>query len=155
MKQDALETILSQHPFFSAFLPEYIALLAAYASEHVFHIGDFLCEEGKAADRFYLLREGQVAIDVSVPVRGRVTVQTLSHGDILGWSWLIPPYVYDFDGRATALTRAVSLDAAKLRQLCEDDHSLGYTLLKHFSGHMVRRLHRSRIQLLDMYGLAP
>jgi hypothetical protein len=76
----------------------------------------------------------------------------LGEGEILGWSWLIPPYNWHFDARAVELTRAIALDGKCLRNKCEQDHDLGYELLKRFAHIMEQRLQATRLQLLDVYG---
>jgi CRP-like cAMP-binding protein len=77
----------------------------------------------------------------------------LAAGEVLGWSWLIPPYHWKFDARAIEQTRALALDGKCLRTKCEEDHDLGYELLKRFAQIMEERLQATRLQLLDVYGL--
>jgi CRP-like cAMP-binding protein len=93
-----------------------------------------------------------VALEIVAPQRGPIIVETLGEGDILGWSWLIPPYNWHFDARAVELTRAIALDGKCLRTKCEADHDLGYELLKRFTNIMEQRLEATRLQLLDIYG---
>jgi CRP-like cAMP-binding protein len=99
-----------------------------------------------------MIRQGKVAIQIQAAERGPITVQTLGEGDVLGWSWLIPPYRWRFDARATELTRAIALDGKCLRTKSEEDHNLGYELLRRFSSIIVQRLEAARLQLLDVYG---
>ena len=79
-------------------------------------------------------------------------IQTIDEGDVLGWSWLFPPYVWHFDVKAVELTRAIAMDGECLRNKCEEDHELGYEIMKRFSHVMVNRLSATRLQLLDIYG---
>jgi hypothetical protein len=81
-----------------------------------------------------------------------MTIDTLEDGDVLGWSWLFPPHKWNFDSRAIALTRALVLDAKCLSGKCEEDHHLGYEMMRRFSAIMVDRLKATRLQLLDLYG---
>ena len=116
-----------------------------------FDEGKFLFREGEEANNFYVIRAGRVAIEIFSPKRGPITVQTVREGDVLGWSWLFPPYRWHFDARALELTRAISLDGKCLRNKCEEDHDLGYELMKRFSEVMIQRLQATRLQLLDLY----
>jgi hypothetical protein len=83
-----------------------------------------------------------------------MTFQTAGEGEMIGLSWLIPPYRWRYDAKALELVRAIALDATCLRNKCEADHHLGYELMKRFVPVMVDRLHTTRLQLLDVYGAA-
>jgi CRP-like cAMP-binding protein len=78
-------------------------------------------------------------------------VETLEEGDVVGWSWIVPPYVWSFHAHALQDTRAIALDGKCLRSKCEQNHDLGYEVLKRFSQLMARRLSATRFQLLDVY----
>jgi CRP-like cAMP-binding protein len=81
-----------------------------------------------------------------------VTIQTVGPGELLGWSWLMPPYRWHFDARALEQTRALSFDGTCIRNKCETDHRLGYELMKRLAYVFTQRLEASRLQLLDVYG---
>ncbi len=148
-----LEPILAQHPFFRELQPHHLELIVGCASNVRFASGDFIFHEGEEANEFYLIRHGRVALEIAAPGRGPITIQTLTEGEILGWSWLLPPYRWLFDARAVELTRAIALDGECLRNKCEEDHDLGYELLKEFGDIMMRQLQATRLQLLDVYGV--
>lgn len=126
--------------------------IAGCATNVRFKAEEFLYREGDEANNFFVLREGKVAIEAFSPKRGAITIQTLTTGDVLGWSWLFPPYHTHFGVRAIEPTRALCLDGKCLRNKCEQDHDLGYELMKRFSEVMIQRLQATRLQLLDMYG---
>lgn len=151
---ETLSRVLAEHPFFRGLDPQYIALVAGCASNVRFEPGEYIAREGLEANEFYLIRHGQVALEAFTPPRGSLIIQSLSEGDILGWSWLIPPYTWRFDARAVDLVRAIALDGTCLRNKCEADHDLGYELLKRFADIVGQRLDATRVQLLDMYGSA-
>jgi len=132
--------------------PEHQATIAACATLAVFRPGEPLLCEGEPADAFFLLRDGAVALETVIPGRGRVTVETLHAGDVLGWSWIVPPYRTAFSARSRGITRAVRLDGACLREKCERDPALGYAVLKLLGGVLARRLQDARVRLLDLYG---
>jgi len=146
-----LEDLLQEHPFFRGLERQYIALIAGCGSNVRFHPGEYIMRTEEPATHFYIIRHGRVAVEVYIPERGAITVQTLGEGDVLGWSWLFPPYKWVFDARALELTRAVALDGLCLRSKCEEDPRLGYELMKRFARIMVDRLLATRLQLLDMY----
>jgi CRP/FNR family transcriptional regulator, cyclic AMP receptor protein len=149
---DTLEPLLSKHPFFEGLDSNYLKTLTGCASNRRFPRGDMIFKEGEEANQFFLIREGRVAIEIFVEARGPVTIQTLSAGEILGWSWLVPPYHWRFDARAVDEVRALALDGKCLREKSETDPRLGYELLKRFALVITRRLEATRIQLLDVYG---
>jgi len=148
-----LEPILAQHPFFQDMDPDHRRLMAGCASNVRFAASADLFREGETADQFYLIRHGRVALQVFVPGQGRITIDTLQAGDVLGWSWLFPPYLWHFDAQALELTRALAFDGECLRAKCDEDHDLGYTLMQRFARIMMQRLHATRLQLLDVYGI--
>ncbi len=146
-----LEPVLAAHPFFHDLPPEHLAVVVGCASNVRFAAGEALCREGAEADRFFLIREGRVALQLPTGRGDARTVQTLDDGDILGWSWLIPPYPWHFDARAMGPVRAIALDGKCLRGKCEADHELGYRLLRRFAHLLGERLDATRLQLLDLY----
>jgi CRP/FNR family transcriptional regulator, cyclic AMP receptor protein len=146
-----LEPLLAAHPFLAGLEPRAVSVLVGCASNVVFPPGDLLFKEGDPANRFYILREGDAAVELHVPGRGTMTIATVTEGEILGWSWLIPPHRCAFTVRAVTRVRAIAFDAACLRGKCEEDHDLGYELLKRFAAVMADRLQAARLQLLDLY----
>ena len=152
---ETLEPILAKHPFLKGIEPEHLKILVGCASNVRFNAGQFLFHEGEDANEFYMIRQGKVAVKIQGAERGPITVQTIGEGEVLGWSWLIPPYRWRFDAQAMELTRAIALDGKCLRTKSEEDHDLGYQLLKRFAGIIVERLEATRLQLLDVYKARP
>ncbi|HYH18541.1 MAG TPA: cyclic nucleotide-binding domain-containing protein [Azospirillum sp.] len=151
MQVDSLDRLLKEHVFFQDFDAETLALMAGCARNEKFDAGQVIFRQGEAADRFYILRHGDVSLEIAAPPKGRITLQTLHDGDVAGWSWLIPPYRWSFDARARSLVRAVSLDAVCLRRKMDENHELGYRLLKRFIPVMAERLTAARLQMQDLY----
>lgn len=143
---------LSAHPFFAGLDPSFLAIVSGCARDAHFGAGDFLCHEGEAADHFYLVRQGHVALQIASPGRGAATFLTLGPGEVFGVNWLAPPYRWSYDARAIEATSAVALDAACLRQKCESEPALGFALTKRVLPVLIERLHACRVQLLDLYG---
>jgi CRP-like cAMP-binding protein len=151
MVVENLERILTAHPFFAGMRPEHLQLLAGCASNVRFEAGGFILREGEEANEFYLIRHGRVSLEVYSPQRGPINIQTLAEGEILGWSWLVPPYHWTFDARAVETTVAIALDGKCLREKCQSDSLLGYELLKRFAQVIVKRLESTQFKLLDIY----
>lgn len=152
MTLESLSRILAESPFLKGLEPHHVDLIAGCASNVRFESGQYLFHEGEEAERFFLLRQGKVAIEIYSPHRGSITIQTLEAGDVLGWSWLVPPYHWRFDARAMEFVLAISLDGVCLRTKCEQDHDLGYQLLKRFTAIMDQRLEATRLHLVDVHG---
>lgn len=149
---ESMDKILSEHPFFEKFEAKDRELLAGCARNEAFEAGAYVFREGEAADKFYLLKHGTVAIELHAPGHDPMILETLGKGEIFGWSWMVPPYTWTFDVRAVELCRVISLDAKCLRGKLEKDHSLGYELFRRFIPVMAERLAAARLQLLDLYG---
>lgn len=146
--------LIREAEFFSGLDAEGLRALAACAREAVFEGGAYLFREGDPADRFFLLRHGRVALELHAADRGTLAVDTVGEGDVVGVSWLSPPFRWTFDGRAAGLVRAVEVEADCLRERLEADPRLGYELMKRFALVMQRRMQSARIRLLDLYGRA-
>jgi CRP-like cAMP-binding protein len=149
---ESLEPLIKQHPFFVGLETNDAHFIVGCASNEVFEAGDEIFREGEPADRFYLIREGKVALENLAPDQPSFVFQTLAAGEVLGWSWLVPPYRWCFNARAVEVTRAITLNAECLRTKCDEEPRLGYELLKRFASAMTKRLQATRMQLLDVYG---
>ena len=149
----SLESLLVQHPFFKELEPDHLHLVSGCASNVRFKSSEYIFREGGDANQFYLIRHGKVALQMFVPERGPITIETLEAGDVLGWSWLFPPYHWYFDAQAIELVRATAFDGQCLRTKCEADHDLGYELMRRFARVMSQRMQATRLQLLDVYGV--
>ncbi len=152
---ETIDELLSRHPFFKGLKPAYLTLIAGCAQNVHVAEGAYLAREGQTADRFFAIRHGSVAVETYDPSRGALTLQTLGEGEILGWSWLFPPYVWQFDARAREEVRATAFDGACLRAKCDADPALGYELMKRLARLVSSRLEAARRQLLDVYGPGP
>ncbi len=148
-----LEAILAVHPFFEGLEPKYLQLMTGCASNVRFEAGAYIFREGEAASHFYIIRQGKVALEMFAAQRGPITIETIEAGEVLGWSWLFPPYRWHFDARVVEPTRAITLDGVCLRTKGEADHDLGYELVKRVAQIMMQRLQATRLQLLDVYGI--
>ena len=152
---ERFESVLRETPIFADLEPEHIVAIAGCATSMSFPANEKIYEEGQPADRFLIIQEGRVAIDMESVHRGVLTVHTVGPGEVLGWSWLFPPYEWHYDARAVKDTSAIALDADVLRAKIEEDPALGYALMKRFSSIMLTRLEATRMQLMDIYDMSP
>jgi CRP/FNR family transcriptional regulator, cyclic AMP receptor protein len=142
---------ISAHPFFASLTDEQRAALARDGAAVTFAAGERLFEEGGIADRFWLIEDGSIALDMRVPGRGDQIVETLPAGTVLGWSWLHPPYRWHFGAVARLATTAIEFDAPSVRRRCDDDPAFGYAALRLFTPVITERLQATRLRLLDLY----
>lgn len=154
MTADAVGLVRA-HPFFAGLADAHVLALAGCAREASFPAGATIFTEGDAANDFFLIRSGGVALQTASPDRPPATFQTLRDGDFVGVSWVAPPYRWSFDAQAAADVEAIAFDARCLRGKCEVDNSLGYELMLRFVPALIERLTAARLQALDLYGSSP
>jgi CRP/FNR family transcriptional regulator, cyclic AMP receptor protein len=143
--------LLSAHPFLDGCTADQLTRLSSWAHRSQFHAGARIFSEGGRAEKFWLIREGHVTLDAHLPERGEVVIETLGPGSVLGWSWLFAPYRWHFGATAVEPTLTVELEAAGVRQLCDNDPVLGFDLMQRFMRVLVDRLQATRVRLLDLY----
>ena len=142
--------VLRAQPFLRGMREDHLASLATRC-RHVEVPGrQRLFDEGQTADRFWLIDAGQVELDARVPGHGRLIIDTLGRGDVVGVSWHLPPYQWRFGAIAAQPMQAFEFDARAVRAACGDDPALGYEFCRRFSAVLVRRLQSTRARLLDM-----
>lgn len=146
-----LEELLVDYAFFRELEPSHLKLLAECASQVRVDEGDFLFREGEMARAFFVVRHGSVAIQTMTPHEGAVTIQTIGEGDILGWSWLLPPYRWHFSARALQPAVVLGLDAACVRGKCDQDPAFGYDIMRSFAQVIAWRLEAMHLQLMNVY----
>jgi CRP/FNR family transcriptional regulator, cyclic AMP receptor protein len=142
---------IAAHPFFAALTGEQREMLALDGTPVTFTSGERVFAEGGAADRFWLIEDGSIALDMRVPGRGDQIVETLAAGTVLGWSWLHPPYLWHFGAVARVFVTAIEFDAVAVRRRCEGDPAFGYAALRLFTPVITARLQATRLRLLDLY----
>jgi CRP/FNR family cyclic AMP-dependent transcriptional regulator len=149
---ETIDTLLRAAPVFEGLEPKALSLIAGCASNVHFDQGAVLFREGDEADTFFLVRHGTVALEMFVPSRGAAVIETIEAGEVVGWSWLFPPYRWHFDARALTDLRATAFDGACLRGKADEDSALGYQLMSRFAQVLIERLQWTRLRLLDVYG---
>ncbi len=155
MAQHGLQELIAEAPVFAGMDPGQLEVIAGCGRNRHAAAGTLVLREGEPADTFYLLRTGAVALEIHTPGRPPLIIQTLHEHDVVGWSWLFPPYRWQMDGRALTECGLVAFDAVCLRGKCESDHELGYQLMRRFAAVVSERLQETRLQLIDVYGHRP
>jgi CRP/FNR family cyclic AMP-dependent transcriptional regulator len=148
---EPLATRVGLHPFLAGMNHTQLALLTDCAVARHFNTGQIILRQGEFANGFYLIETGRAALESQANFGESILIQTIGAGDFLGWSWMFPPYIWQFTARAIEPTTTLFFYAAMLREYCEKDHSLGYELLKRISAVMVTRLQAAHDQMLAMH----
>lgn len=146
-----IRTLLAENPFFERMSDDHLETMAGCGKLVHFKPGEFLLREGDEAATFYLIRDGDVAVESDIPAAGPLSVARVGAGGITGYSWLFPPHRNGFDSIALTNVSAVALDGECLRGKAEADHELGYQLMTRFAQVMLDRLQATRRQMLDVY----
>jgi len=152
---ESLERTVAQHRFLADLDKRHLQRLARFASNRSFKALEMIFSEGDEANECYLIGNGRVALEMPLLGCEGIRIQELGEGDVLGWSWLLPPYQWHFSARAVEPTQVIALDGRALRTRCEEDHDLGYELLKRFSQVVVQRLVATRMHFLNFSGPRP
>ncbi len=151
MNAKEIADIIKDQAFFEDLKPEFVNLLTDCAFHVNFKNGHFLLTQDTDANNFYIIVHGNVAIEINAGDNGPVTIQKLGAGDILGWSWLIPPYKWRFDALAVDPTEVISFDGKCLRTKCDDNYEFGYDMMKRMTAVISYRLLNTRMKLMDFY----
>ena len=151
IEAEPLAARVALHPFLAGMNRTQVALLTDCAMATHFKNGQMVLREGEFANRLYLIESGKVALESGADIGEPVVIETIGPGDLLGWSWMFPPYVWQFTARAVEPTTAIFFYGTILREYCEKDHSLGYELFKRMSVVMMKRLQAARKQVLSTH----
>lgn len=146
-----LRDLLNTHPVFQDFPNAFIDQIGECAWEMEFQADQYLFWTGQEAKYLYILRDGAVTLQAYTPERGPVVIETMGNGDIIGWSWLFPPFKWHLDAKAEEPTHALVLDGRCILGKCDQNHELGFELMKRFNCIMLDRLANTRMRLLDSY----
>ena len=151
IEAESMATRVAFHPFLAGMNPTQLALLTDCAIPVNFKKGQTILREGEMANRFYLIESGKVVLESGEGFGEPVVIETIGAGDLLGWSWMFPPYVWHFTARAAEPTSAIFFYGTILREYCERDHSLGYELFKRMTPVMMKRLQSARRKMLSVH----
>jgi CRP/FNR family transcriptional regulator, cyclic AMP receptor protein len=145
---EVTEAALAAHPFLHGMSPDHLAVLAQAGSDVTFPAGHRLFEEGGHAAHFWLVQSGHVTVDVHVPGHGRVAIDSIGLGDLVGWSWLFPPFKWAFGAVAASPVEAFEFDARAVRECCASDPAFGSEVTQRVAQVLTRRLQSTRNRLI-------
>jgi CRP-like cAMP-binding protein len=146
----ALSKAIEGHRFVAGMKPEHLNRLRDSAMFKQFDRDEQIFKEGEPANRFYLICSGKIALESKGNMESASFVQFLNPGDVLGWSWLFPPYYWHFGARAVEPTSAIFFYGTRLREQCDEDPGFGYDLMKRVASVVINRLQITRAQLLEL-----
>ena len=147
----SLEVDLMHHPFSRDFPPSVLSRLAPLATRVEYKVGEAILKEGEAADRFLLITDGKVIVEIHSHDQGRIPIQTLGPGQVAGWSWFLEPHLGTFDLLCLQAVGGLEFKGERLRALMEQDHEVGYAVSKSLVKVVADRLSATRLQVLDLY----
>ena len=147
---EPMEIEIRNHPFLKDLSPHQYRILSDSAMQSHFRKGEVIFRQGDPANRFYLIQRGRISVEAWLPGGKSRVIQTLSDGEVLGWSWLFPPFYWQFSARALEPTDAIFIYGTPLREECETDHELGYEMMKRLTEVVVQRLQATRRQLAGL-----
>jgi CRP-like cAMP-binding protein len=146
MAEQGILGAFASHAFLQGLSQRHLMILATGVRPFTAAPGEYLGREGDSARAFFLIQSGHVALETQRSGQGGVRVQTVGQGEVVGWSWIVPPYRWQFDCRAVDQVQGLSFAAEWLRDQCEQDHELGYHLMKHLLAVIASRLAATRKQ---------
>ncbi|MCU0260764.1 MAG: cyclic nucleotide-binding domain-containing protein [Ilumatobacteraceae bacterium] len=152
--RDRIEQALATHPFSAGLAEAHLRRLASIAHEESYPAGAWILRSDAPADRFHLVTAGRAAVEVLAAGREPTLIATVHPGQVIGWSWATPPYRVHFDVVALDPVATVAVDATELRAACDDDHELGFHVMRRLAAVLAARLESTRHQLVDVYGPA-
>jgi hypothetical protein len=145
-----LGVLIAGHPFLRGLSARHLALLGACGMQTRFPKGQWIFREGDLANRFYLIQRGKVALESRFNGGEVVRIQLLGAGDVLGWSWLFPPYYWHFDARVLEPATAIFFSGTRLRAHCDEDHDFGYELIKRMAAVAIKRMQAARDEMVAL-----
>ena len=152
-KREKFEKEVAAHPFLLGMNEQHVRLLSDCAMHSHFHTDGIVFREGEAANRFYLIVRGKVRLESST-LGEPVPIDEIHDGDLLGWSWLFPPYKCHFTAITGAPTEVISCNAERLRAEAEKNCEFRAEMLSRVANTLFERLRFTRLRLIDSYRLS-
>ena len=148
---DEFQILLAQHPFLHGLSEKFISYISVCARQKTFKLGDYLFRYQNLANQFFMLLEGSVLLLNNIPGKNMIPLETIVAPNIVGWSWMEPPYQWHFDAKAQSEIKCLSIQADNLRIRMLNDKEFGFEMYRRFFSVVVDRLQASRIQSMDVY----
>jgi CRP-like cAMP-binding protein len=147
---DSMATRVGLHPFLAGLKRRQLALLTDCAISTTFRRGQLILRANQASNGFYLIETGKVTIFASLENGGQAVVEDLGPGELLGWSWMFPPYIWHFTAQAVTRASAIFFCGSLVREYCKRDPLLGFELLQRMNGVMTRRLQAAEKKMISL-----
>lgn len=147
-----LLTAIGEQPFFKGLSQQHLQTLAECGMRTLFGPGQIILHQGDPANRFYLIENGEAVVELTSEAREPIVIQTVGPGRELGWSWLVSPYTEHFTVRSLTEIQAIFFYGTRLRAQCEENHDLGYEMMKRMADVMAHRLEAASQELLELHG---
>ena len=144
MTMNTFEAAIAEHPFFKTMRPEHLALISQNAQAVEFKPEDILFREGEPANRLFMIQSGRIDLEWRAESGCGVAAKNVGPGEMLGWSWLFPPFVWHFTAEALEPTRAIVLDGGHLLATCDKNPEFGYALMKRIAQILIHQLESAR-----------
>jgi CRP-like cAMP-binding protein len=145
---------VAAHPFFKGMTHEHMLRVAQCARIEVYEYARYIFREGEESKHFYAVIDGVISVEIRAPSEGAVPIQRVSSGEVLGWSWMVPPYKKHFDARVVETARVLAFNTNCLKEQCAHDWELSHELLKRTVFVLGQRLQAARHQLMDVYNIS-
>ncbi|MDD5462241.1 MAG: cyclic nucleotide-binding domain-containing protein [Methylococcales bacterium] len=149
MSNQSTTDYLSTHEFFVEISDDILQFLCECSSTHEIKKEQILFRQGEHADKFYVVRNGRIAMQIPAILGPALDIQTLGKDQVLGWSWLISPYKWNFQTKAEEDSELLQFDGKAILARCEQEPKFGYELLKKFAGLMSAGLNAARQKMMD------
>ena len=149
MSNQSITEYLSAHEFFSEFSDDVLKFLCECSSTREIKKGQILFLQGEHADKFYVVRSGRISLQMPAIMGPTLEIQTVDEDQVLGWSWLISPYQWNFQTKAEEDSELLQFDGAAILARCEQDPKLGFELVKKFAALMSVGLNTARLKMMD------
>ena len=149
MSNQSIAEYLSAHEFFSEFSDDILKFLYECSSMREIKKGQILFLQGEHADKFYVVRSGRISLQMPAIMGPTLEIQTMDEDQVLGWSWLISPYKWNFQTKAEDDSELLQFDGAAILARCEQDPKLGFELVKKFAALMSMGLNAARLKMMD------
>ena len=154
MTNQSITEYLLGHEFFSELSEDLIISLREYVNMIKLKKGQMLFQQGDRADKFYIIRNGRISIQIPALTGPTLKIQDLNTDQVLGWSWLISPYQWQFQAKVEEDSKLLEFDGTRILAKCEQEPKFGYELLKRFASLMSDRLDASRQKMMDEWNPA-
>jgi CRP-like cAMP-binding protein len=138
---------LKEHPVFQRLSEVYLHQIAEHMRVIRLDAGVTLFQEDESAQHFYIVMEGTVDLYSDLDGDNEQWVQMIDVGEVIGWSWLVPPYRWAFSAKTRDGALLMEFDADAIRELCDRDPAFGYGTMKQICTLMLGRLHTVRNQM--------